>query len=157
MFFVLPSMSLSKFLNCSILDSDFIPPHELWLRKSTGLVTLGIQGNLNKKSNSVGSSCLSVSSTYNVHVHVLKYTYSTCTLLLHVLYCVYMYTCTCSHLECYLGCEYQFVSLKQASGGIHKHRVSDAINQLVHAYFNIIRWLRFLNSFMKHDIECLQK
>ena len=60
-FVCLTSMSLSKFLNCSMLERALIPP-QLWLeRKSTGLTTLGTAGNRSKKSNSDGSICLFIS------------------------------------------------------------------------------------------------
>ena len=59
-----PSMSLSKFLNASKLESDLMPPQHWCERKSTGLVTLGVAGNRRRKSSSVGSICLPILRTY---------------------------------------------------------------------------------------------
>ena len=60
-FFYFTSISLSRFLNCSILERALIPP-QLWLeRKSTGLTTLGTAGNRSRKSSSAGSICLFIS------------------------------------------------------------------------------------------------
>ena len=57
-------MSLSRFLKASKLERALMPPQLLWDRKSTGLTALGTTGNLKRKSNSVGSICLLLRSTY---------------------------------------------------------------------------------------------
>ena len=57
-----PSMSLSRFLNWSMLDAALMPPQLVWERKSTGLVTLGVMGKRSRKSSSGGSMDLLISN-----------------------------------------------------------------------------------------------
>ena len=59
-----PSMSRSRFLNCSMFDRALIPPHPMLERKSTGLVTFGMAGNRSRNSSSIGSICLLISKIY---------------------------------------------------------------------------------------------
>ena len=57
------SISRSKFLNCSIAERALMQPQQWLERKSTGLVVLGMAGNLSKKSSSLGSICFADNST----------------------------------------------------------------------------------------------
>ena len=59
----LTSMSLSRFLNCSMAERALMPPQQWLERNSTGLLTLGTAGNRSRKSSSAGSICLLISST----------------------------------------------------------------------------------------------
>ena len=158
------SMSLSRFLNSSMADNDRTPPQLLLDRKSTGLMELGTVGNRSRKSSSPPSIFLPVSRTLkkilwsNFH-HTRTYEKR----VLYVLY-VYMYMYVRMHYYVYtahlkgdLRCEDELVCLKQASSGVHEHRVGDAVDQILNSLLHIVRLGSSVNCIVEHYTECLHE
>ena len=59
------------------------------------------------------------------------------------------------YLEGNLRRESELVSLKQASGGIHKDRVGDTVNEVLHPLVDILRLLSSLYGLVEHHTESL--
>lgn len=74
------SISLSKLRNSSLAERLQMPPQLEFDRKSTGLVTCGLIGNLNRKSKSAGKTSSLVSKIWNYIlcifcvIHIEKFT-----------------------------------------------------------------------------------
>ena len=61
------------------------------------------------------------------------------------------------YLECDLWGEDELVTLKQSPGGVHEHKVSDAVDEVLHPLFHIVGLLCTLYCIVEHHTEGLQK
>lgn len=62
-----------------------------------------------------------------------------------------------SYLEGDLWSEDELVALKQSPGRIHEHQVGDAINEVHHSLFHILRFFGTFNCIVEHHTEGLQE
>ena len=62
-----------------------------------------------------------------------------------------------SYLEGDLWSEDELVTLKQSPGRIHEHQVGDAINEVHHSLFHILRFFGTFNCIVEHHTEGLQE
>ncbi len=96
-----------------------------------------------------------------LYAHVCMCVY----LCVHVCVCVCvcahacMYVCVPvefrTHLEGDLRGESELVTLKQPSGGVHEHRVRDAVDQVGHSLLHVLGGLGTLNGLVEHNTKCL--
>ena len=61
-----------------------------------------------------------------------------------------------SYLERYLSSKDQFILFEQSSCGVNEHWKRDAVDQVVHSEFHFFCRFSFVDSLLKHYIECLK-
>ena len=63
---------------------------------------------------------------------------------------------TLAYLEGDLRCEDELVPLEQSPGGIHEHGVGDAVDEVQHTLFDLLRGFSSLDGLVEHHTECLK-